>query len=217
MSNPVARTRTGAAVLAVAGALFVLYPAVRPWHDESTVDGAIASMTSGRWVAAHAFAMVGFVLVPLGLLALRDFVARTRSESTMLAAVVLTWVGAGLVLPYYGAEDFALHAIASRAGRSPGLDVLGLVDATRFGAVQATMFAVGLLLLGVGAVLAAVGVWRCGMVSRSSGIVFAVGFGLFIPQFYGPAWVRIAHGVVVGVGLVWLALAMWRASVRSSI
>ena len=31
------RTRLGTLALAVAGVLFLLYPAVRPWHDESTV------------------------------------------------------------------------------------------------------------------------------------------------------------------------------------
>jgi hypothetical protein len=61
--------RSGALALAMAGALFVLYPAVRPWNDESTVAGATASMTSPAWVAAHFFAMLGFILLPLGLLA----------------------------------------------------------------------------------------------------------------------------------------------------
>jgi len=68
-------------LLAAAGVLFVLYPAVRPWRDESTVDGAIAAMSSGAWVASHLFAMVGFILVSLALLALRDAVAGTRGES----------------------------------------------------------------------------------------------------------------------------------------
>ena len=27
-----------------------------------------------------------------------------------------TWIGAGLTLPYYGAEDFGLHAIAGPKG-----------------------------------------------------------------------------------------------------
>src|SRR5687767_1844316 len=97
--------RLGAGALATAGLLFLLYPAIRPWSDESTVDGAVASMGSGAWVASHAFAMVGFVLAALGLLALRDTVPGRLAA----ASAVTTWIGAGLVLPYYGAEDFALH------------------------------------------------------------------------------------------------------------
>ena len=67
--------------LTIAGVLFVLYPATRPWHDESTVEGATAAMSSGWWVASHLFAMVAFILVPLGLLALRNAVGRTRGGS----------------------------------------------------------------------------------------------------------------------------------------
>jgi hypothetical protein len=33
--------RFGAVALALSGLLFFLYPTVRPWHDESTVAGAV--------------------------------------------------------------------------------------------------------------------------------------------------------------------------------
>jgi hypothetical protein len=62
--------------------LFLAYPALRPWHDEGTVAGATASMSSTAWVAAHFFAMLGFILMPLGLLAL-------RAGTPDLAAVVV--------------------------------------------------------------------------------------------------------------------------------
>jgi hypothetical protein len=206
------RTRLGALALAVAGVLFILYPAVRPWTDESTVDGAREAMRSGSWVAAHLFAMIGFILVPLGLLALRDAVSGTRAGPLALAAVVTGWVGVGLTLPYYGAEDFALNAIARRSAEGQQLDLLDLVDAIRFSPVAATTFAVGLLTLAAGAVLAAVAIWRSGVLPRYSGILFALGFALFIPQFYTPAAVRIGHGLLVAVGSAWVALALWNAT-----
>ncbi|HEY2956686.1 MAG TPA: hypothetical protein VGM21_00540 [Actinomycetota bacterium] len=205
------RTRWGAVALAVAGVLFVLYPAVRPWHDESTVEGAIKSLSSGAWVAAHFFAMVGFILVALGLLAVWGVLRRARAEGLAFAAVVTAWIGVGLTLPYYGAEDFGLNAIARKASEGKVSDLLGLVDAVRFSPVPATTFALGLLLLAAGAVLAAFAIWRAGVLPRSSGILFALGFVLFFPQFFTPPAVRIAHGVLVAVGTIWLALALWRA------
>src|ERR687888_2550986 len=128
MSTSRRRTRFGALALAVAGVLFILYPAVRPWQDEATVAGAIKAMSSGAWVAAHLFAMVGFILVALGLLGLWNALRRTRAERLALGAVVTTWIGVGLTLPYYGAEDFGLNAIARKAAEGQRFDLLDLVD-----------------------------------------------------------------------------------------
>jgi hypothetical protein len=204
------RTRLGAAAFAVAGALFILYPAVRPWRDESTVDGATAAMSSGAWVASHLFAMLGFILVALGLLALRDTVSSTPAEPVAYAAVVTWWIGAGLTLPYYGAEDFGLNAIA-RWAAGQQVDLLDLVKSVRFSPVPVTVFGLGLVGLGVAAILAAVAIWRSGKLPRYSGVLFALGFALFLPQFYGPPALRIAHGVLVGIGCAWVAVALWTA------
>jgi hypothetical protein len=62
-------------------------------------------------------------------------------------ALLSTWLGAALVLPYYGSEHFGLHAIAQAAVPGSAIDLPGLVDAICFNPVPATMFAVGLILL----------------------------------------------------------------------
>ena len=206
------RNHLGAVALATAGALFVLYPAIRPWHDEATVSGATTSMSSPAWVAAHFFAILGFILVPLGLLAIRDALAGTRSASLALTAVIVAWVGAGLTLPYYGAEDFGLHAVASRHVGN----LIAVINAVRYQPLAITIFGAGLILLGIGAVLAAVAVWRANVLPRYSGIVFAIGFALFLPQFYLPPALRIAHGVLTGIGLAVLAASLWRATASTA-
>lgn len=205
------RTRLGALALAVAGVLFILYPALRPWHDESTVDGAIASMDSGAWLASHLFAMIGFILVALGLLAVRQVVRDSGAERIAFAAVVTGWIGAGLTLPYYGAETFALNAIAGQAAQGEQFDLLEMVEAVRFGPLAVTTFGAGLLALGAAGVLAAVAVWRSPALPRYSGLLFAAGLALFLPQFFTPPAVRIAHGVLLGIGAMWLTIVLWRA------
>src|SRR5262245_3578865 len=177
MPTNATRIRLGAVALAAAGALFVAYPALRPWHDETTVAGATASMSSTAWVAAHFFAMIGFILMPLGLLAVRAALAATRAEPTALAATVLAWLGSGLTLPYYGAEDFGLHAIAGPHAR--GADLLAVAHDVRYQPVAITIFAAGLLLVAVAAILAAVAVWRSGALPKASAVLFATGFALF--------------------------------------
>jgi len=212
MSTSATRIRAGAAALAAAGVLFLAYPALRPWHDEVTVAGATASMSSTAWVAAHFFAMLAFILVPLGLLALRAALASTRTEPLALTAAVLAWIGSGLVLPYYGAEDFGLHAIAGAAGPKAGL--LNLVHAVRYQPLAVTIFGMGLLLLAAGAIIAAIAVWRSHVLPRASAILFAAGMALFLPQFFGPAAVRIAHGILLAAGLLILAAALWASAGR---
>jgi hypothetical protein len=210
MLGSATRVRLGAAALAVAGVLFLLYPTVRPYHNESTEDGAIRSMSSGAWVAAHLFAMIGFILIPLGLLALWYVVGGTRVERVAFLAVVIAWIGSGLTLPYYGGEDFALNAIATKAKTDRNIDLVELADAFRSHPVGATAFALGLALLGVGAILVAMAIWRSALLPRYGGIPFAVGMALFIPQFYTPAAVRIVHGVLLASGLVWIGAVLWR-------
>lgn len=177
--------------LAVAGVLFLLYPVVRPWTDETTTAGAHEAMASWSWVAAHFFAMVGFILVPLALLGLR--------ETLGITPIAVMWAGAGLTLPYYGAEDFGLHGAATK-----GSNLLDVADAVRYNPIAVTMFGVGLVTLAVGAVMVA------RKLNNYAAWTFAAGFVLFLPQFFTPAPVRIAHGVLMLAGLVWLAASQTR-------
>ena len=157
MSAFATRIRAGAVALAAAGVVVLAHPALRPWHDEGTAAGATASMSSTAWVTAHFCAMLGFILMPLGLLALRSALA-PRAEPLALTAAVLAWIGSGLVLPYYGAEDFGLHAIAGSAGHRA--DLLSLVHAVRYQPLAVTIFGTGLVLLAAAAIMAAIAVWR---------------------------------------------------------
>jgi hypothetical protein len=201
------RIRLGAAALGLAGVMFVLYPVFRPWHDESTPEGATASMASANWVVAHFFAMIGFILAPLGLLALSRLLTGARGGSLAATAFATTWIGAGLTLPYYGSEDFGLHT-AAKWGVP---DLVAFAEALRYNGLAITMFGAGLILVAVGGVLAAVAVWRSGVLAKASGLAYAAGMVLFLPQFFTPAATRIGHGILLGAGAAILAVAIYRA------
>jgi hypothetical protein len=172
--------------LCVAGVLFLLYPALRPWEDETTTSGAAAAMGSTAWIVAHLCAMLGFILVAVALLQIN----RT--------AAIVFWIGAGLTLPYYGAEDFGLHAIANQP------NVLDLAEDVRYNPFAMTMFGLGLLTMAAGAIVVAV------RLKTVPAILLAVGFGLFLPQFFGPPAVRIGHGALLALACVWLAWGVKR-------
>jgi len=195
-------TRLTALSLAIAGVCFVLYPAIRPFSDESTLQGAQAFATSA-WILAHSLAMVGFILLTLGLLGVYGQLRETTAGRLGLTALVVTWIGVGLTLPYYGAEAFALHAVGQEALRQNSVDLLvTLTNSIRYGAAI-WLFGIGLLAIAVGTILFAIAIWRSGILSEWSGIPLAAGFALFIPQFYTSQPVRVGHGLLVMAGC-WL-------------
>jgi hypothetical protein len=188
--------------LIAGGVLLALYPAVRPWGD-MTVDGAGTAFASVAWPLAHLAAVAGFALVAVGLLGLRDALSDGPGAGAARGALGTWWLGTALVLPYYGAEAFALHTLGTRGDVDPAL-----VEAIRMGAVQVTVFGVGLAAFAVAGVLAAVAVLRSGVLPRWEGAAFAVGFALYLPQFFAAPELRIAHGVLVAVGCVLLGTAV---------
>ncbi|MDN7012178.1 hypothetical protein FGW20_03805 [Methanoculleus sp. FWC-SCC3] len=201
------RTLLAALSLAVAGACFFAYPAIRPYTDEASLAGA-GAFASPAWLLSHTLAMVGFILLVLGLLGLYGRLHETKAEPRAIAALVLTWAGVGLTLPYYGAETFALAAVGREAIEQNSVDLLlTLTDAIRFGE-GVWLFGAGLLALAAGAILFAAAIWRSGILARWSGIPLALGFALFLPQFFTPPAVRIAHGLLVMVGCWLVAWSM---------
>ena len=202
------RIRLGAAALGVAGVLFVLYPAIRPFSDEVTLQGA-AAFASAAWVVAHMLAMAGFILLMLGLLAVYLALRDTAVERAAFWALVVGVVGVGLTLPFYGGEAFGLHAIGQVALFSHNQPLMKAVEVVR-GGPQLLMFLIGLLLIGVSAITVATAEWKSGVVPKWSGVPFALGFALYIPQFFGSQPVRVAHGLLVTVGCLWLGAGLWQ-------
>ena len=66
-------------------------------------------------------------------------------------------------------------------------------------------------MFGVGLVLPAVaGVATARAVRRRAGVLLAIGYALFLPQFFLPAAGRVAHGVILAAGCTWLAVTAYR-------
>lgn len=177
---------------------------------------------TNRWmersfaVASHVFAMLGFVFIGLGLFGFQAALDQTISGRIATRGMVVTWLGVGLALPYYAAETLGLNVIAQRSLDTGDPTLLDLVGLFRLGTVPLTMFAVGLVLLGLGSVLIAGAILRSGVLPRRSGVLFAVGSVLLIPQFLAPQFVRMVHGAGVAVGCLWMAWALHTADPLSA-
>lgn len=176
-----------------AGLAFVAYPALRPYADETAMPG-LAAMASDRWVVAHLLGMTGFVLLAAGVTSL------TGSRRLATVAVLL-------LLPYYGGEAFALHAVGQYAVRTGDVNLLAIASGFRYQPAAMTMFGIGLLLLAVVAVRLVVATRHAGRGLRIAVWITAAGLALYLPQFYGTPTLRIAHGVLLGLGCVLVGLA----------
>lgn len=178
------------------GALMLLYLLARPYGDvdDATRPEAARAFASTWWVVAHlagAFALASYAVLAVRL---ADVAAGAMGSVGRRLALV----GVVLVLPYFGAETFALHVIGREAlAGSPG--VLGLVDSIRDQPVAVTMFGLGLLCLALSAVVLAL-VWqRSGATPLWSLWPLATGVVLFLPHFFLAPAGRMAFGIAYAV------------------
>jgi hypothetical protein len=198
------RIRLTSLSITLAGVLFLLYEAIRPYSDESTLSGA-AAFGSTAWVISHSFAIAAFVLLVLGLLGVYLALTETSSESWALIGLVLSWVGIGLTLPFYGAEVFALHAIGQAALQQNDASLVSLAASVR-GEPGIWFIVTGLSVLEVGIVAVAIAIWRSRRLTRWIGVPLAISFAFFLPQFSAPQWLRIVYGFLITLSCVLAAV-----------
>lgn len=195
--------------LLLSGVFFVLFPVVRPFFDESSLQGA-KEFASAQWVVAHGFGMGGFILLTLGFLGIYVHLEETEVEAWMFRAFVLTLVGVGLTLPFFGAEAFSLQVIGQAAVSQNNPALIPLVNQVRFGPAIA-FIGTGLILVAAATILAAFAIWKSGVLPKWSGVPLAIGFAVYIPQLQGdPIFqpIRIAVGLVIALGCGWIAWGM---------
>lgn len=187
------------------GVLMAAYLLLRPYGDAGGPTGAAAAaaFASPWWIVAHLCGALA--LASAGRLALRlsDVVPGPLARTARWTGLA----GAVLVLPYYGAETFGLHALG-RAAVAGDPAVLALVPEVRDQPAATATFGLGLLLLAVSGTLVALA-WQ-----RSSGSAAAWPLGvllaLVLPQFYLPPAGRMAFGVLYAVAAAVLVVALAR-------
>lgn len=195
----------------LAGALMATFQLLRPWGDVTEEPEAMAeAFADPRWVVAHLAGAAAFVVLALLAQAvvrsgLRDQSIRHRSPIARIARYGAA-LGAALVLPYYGAETFALHEIGRAALAGAPVDVVALSGSIRLNPVAVTLFGIGLLLVAAAMVCLAIVASRAGAAAWGTwplGVLAA----LALPQFALPPVGRMAYGVAFLVAAVLFAVA----------
>ncbi len=189
------------------GILMAAYLLIRPYGDSAGLAPEVraGAFASPRWVIAHlagALALVSFARFALRL---------SDANPDSVPARLARWsglAGAVLMLPYYGAETFALHVIGQQALADPAL--LDLTEQIRNLPVALITFGVGLLLLAISGVAAATA-WRR-ITGSLAGWPLGLGVVLLLPQFYLPSVGRMAFGLAYLAAAGLLAAAAQRRS-----
>jgi len=208
-----ARVRLGAFALGLSALLLTAFPLVRPFFPldprspGETLAVASPSIASARWVVAHLFAMVAFVLLPFGMLALYAYLRAGLMEPRALRALAWSLAGIALIMPMLGFETFVLPILGTLylAGTTGIAPVAGLI----YLGPAIAVFLLGLLFLAIGVIYFALAIWRDSRLGWA-GVLFAIGLALWFPPF--PRAVRIIDGFFIGLGGLWLASSMWRSA-----
>jgi hypothetical protein len=201
-----------AGALILSGICFTLFPVIRPFFDETTLKGA-AEFASVRWVLAHSFGMWGFILLCIGILGVYVRLRDTEVERRTFLVLVLSWIGAGLVLPFFGAEAFSLQVIGRTAFEQENVTIIRMVNSVRFGP-GIYYVGIGLLSLAVASVIFATAIWKSRVLAKWSGVPLAVALVVYIPQLQGaPVFqpIRIIVGLLILAGSTWIAVGMMRS------
>jgi len=179
-----------------AGLLFGAFQALRPYSGGG-VDTA-AQFVSPWWTVAHLSGAAALVAFAIGI------ALSTRRGIALLSALV----GCCAALLYFGMETFAMPLLATQLSGDPLTEA---VEQLRMGTTQIALFGVGLVLVAFASIVFAVRLHRAGLVSTSAAMVFAAGWATILPQFFGGQPVRLAHGLLMVVGGLWLAANLRRS------
>jgi hypothetical protein len=207
-----ARIRLGALALGSSALLLTVFPLARPFFTldvfapERTMAVASAAFVSVSWVLSHFLAMLGFVLLLGGMLALYAFHAGAEAEPRAFRGLVWGLAGVGFILPAVGVEAYTMPIIGKiyLAGASGLAPVIALT----YRGPMTVVLLLGLLFLAVGAFNFAFAIRHSGQLPAWAGFIFAVGLALWLPLLPRP--VRIVDGLLIGLGGVPLAWSMWR-------
>jgi hypothetical protein len=220
MSTPTSRRiRIGALAFGISALLFAVFPLVRPFSPRPTentpAELTVVSETfiMPSWVVSHLMAMVAFVLLPFGMLAVHAYLANSSGERRAFTGMIFSFVGIALILPTVGVETYTMPVLgrAYLDGKAELASIVGQL----YSGPDTFILVLGLFLLATGAILLATAIWSSGMLPKWAAIILATGLIFWFPLF--PQIIRIVDGLLIGIGGIWIAWAIGKKTENASL
>lgn len=193
-----------------------LYLLLRPYGDTSADPAQVAAaFASPRWVGAHLLGMVALTSAARLALRLHDITPGPLTRAGRWSGLA----GLVLVLPYYGAETFAVHVLGSRAlAGDPG--ALVVAQQIRDHGLAMGLFGLGLALLALSGwasaqAFARLGSTTGGGIRRWAAWPLGACIALVLPQFFLPPAGRMAFGLLTLAAALLVAVVAARPATTS--
>lgn len=191
------------------GTISVLLPGV---FINPSVDAEGFAQASGSIGLGNMLGIVALVLWLVGIEALYSFLAGISVSKWALVALILSFVRIGFFLPLAGILAFAAP-VAGRAYLNGDKDAVGLISgsialsnpsALIFGGLSVLLFVVGSIIFGLV-------IWRCQILPRWAGIIYAIAGTLsFLSAPLYNFTLALFGGLLLLIGGGWISASVVR-------
>jgi hypothetical protein len=199
--------RLGALMLALSAVLFFAGPALTPFFESPT---NVLEQTGWLFIIA-------MTLFPCGMLAVYAHLNRQPGKQWAGVAFIFQLLALGPLQAFAGLDTLALSPTRRLYFQESSPEVFRVMATIMQSLGESpfgfySVFVLGMVILDLGMLALAIAIWRSGTLSKWAGVLYALGFVLFIGAAFTPAGniFRLIDGVIGGIGGVWLAWSLWQ-------
>jgi len=170
-------------------------------------EAARAYTSLGYFLSQFVGYVVGLTLLTVGVFALTVYLSEFRRERWTLVAMVLSILGIGLLLSYYGLRTYALPVLG-KAYLDGVQNAVVLANTILLDGLTRSVLYVAFLLYSAGFILFGFGVWGSGALPKWAGALLALHAPLLTAPL--PELFSVLGALLLVVGGGWIMFAVLR-------
>src|SRR5215204_3760878 len=170
-------------------------------------EAARAYTSLGYFLSQFVGYVVGLTLLTVGVFALTVYLSEFRRERWTLLAMVLSILGIGLLVSYYGLSTYAVPVLG-KAYLNDVQNAVVLANTILLDGLTRSVLYVAFLLYSAGFILFGFGVWSSGALPKWAGVLLALHAPLFTAPL--PNLFSVLGALLLLVGGGWITFAVLR-------
>src|SRR5215213_5357774 len=170
-------------------------------------EAARAYTSLGYFLSQFVGYLVGLTLLSVGVFALTLYLSEFRRERWTLVAMVLSVLGIGLLLSYYGLSTYAVPVLG-KAYLNDVQNAVVLANTILLDGLTRSVLYAAFLLYSAGFILFGFGVWSSRALPKWAGVLLALQAPLFTAPL--PHLFSVLGALLLLVGGGWITFAIFR-------